>query len=83
MKRAVFLDRDGTIIVEKNYLSDPEQVVVFPGAAEACTGCQDRGFELSLSPSVRDRPRLLHPGGHEGRQRTPPRDPGSRPRPYS
>lgn len=35
MKRAIFLDRDGTIIVEKNYLSAPNDVQLIPGAAEA------------------------------------------------
>ncbi len=29
---AVFLDRDGTLIEERHYLSDPAQVVLFPGA---------------------------------------------------
>ncbi len=29
---AVFLDRDGTIIEEKNYLADPDQVVLLAGA---------------------------------------------------
>ena len=35
MNRAVFLDRDGTMIEEKNYLRRPEDVVFFPGAAAA------------------------------------------------
>ena len=30
MHRAVFLDRDGTMIAEKNYLSRPEDVEIFP-----------------------------------------------------
>lgn len=30
---AIFLDRDGTIIEERNYLSDPDQVVLLEGAA--------------------------------------------------
>lgn len=29
---AIFLDRDGTIIEEKNYLADPDQVVLLDGA---------------------------------------------------
>ena len=33
MKPAVFLDRDGTLIAEKNYLRRPEDVVILPGAA--------------------------------------------------
>ena len=30
MNRAVFLDRDGTMIAEKNYLCRPEDVEIFP-----------------------------------------------------
>lgn len=43
---AIFLDRDGTLIEEKNYLSRPEQVVIFPGAAEALKRLQSAGFQL-------------------------------------
>ena len=48
MNRAVFLDRDGTIIEEKEYLSDPDQVVIFPGAARALKRLQDAGFKLLI-----------------------------------
>lgn len=48
IRRAVFLDRDGTLIVEKEYLSDPEQVEVFPGAAPALTQLQKAGFLLFI-----------------------------------
>lgn len=34
-KRFVLLDRDGTIIVERNYLSDPNQLELIPGAGKA------------------------------------------------
>jgi histidinol-phosphate phosphatase family protein len=34
LKPAIFLDRDGTIIEEKNYLSDPAEVTLLAGAAE-------------------------------------------------
>lgn len=34
-RRFVVLDRDGTIIVERHYLSDPNHVELIPGAAEA------------------------------------------------
>jgi D-glycero-D-manno-heptose 1,7-bisphosphate phosphatase len=34
-RRAVFLDRDGTIVDDPGYLHKPEQVKLFPGAAEA------------------------------------------------
>ena len=48
MNRAVFLDRDGTIIEEKDYLSDPDHVVLFPGAAAALKRLQDAGFRLFI-----------------------------------
>ena len=48
MNRAVFLDRDGTIIVEKNYLSRPEDVEIFPGAGAALKRIQDAGFKLFI-----------------------------------
>ena len=35
MNRAVFLDRDGTIIEDVGYLRDPDQVRLLPGAAAA------------------------------------------------
>ena len=35
MNRAVFLDRDGTLIAEKNYLHRPADVEIFPGAGAA------------------------------------------------
>ena len=43
---AVFLDRDGTILVEKNYLADPDEVELIPGAAEAMRRLQDAGYAL-------------------------------------
>jgi D-glycero-D-manno-heptose 1,7-bisphosphate phosphatase len=46
--RAVFLDRDGTLIEEKEYLSDPENVVLFEGAAEALLSLQEAGFKLLI-----------------------------------
>jgi D-glycero-D-manno-heptose 1,7-bisphosphate phosphatase len=46
--RAVFLDRDGTLIEEKEYLHRPEAVVIFPGAVAALKKLQDAGFLLLL-----------------------------------
>ncbi len=46
MNRAVFLDRDGTIIEEKHYLHRPEEVVIFPGAPEGLKRLQTAGFRL-------------------------------------
>lgn len=34
-RAAALLDRDGTIIVDEHYLSDPDRVALLPGAAEA------------------------------------------------
>ena len=34
-RRSVFLDRDGTINREVNYLRDPAQLRLLPGAADA------------------------------------------------
>jgi D-glycero-D-manno-heptose 1,7-bisphosphate phosphatase len=48
MKRAVFLDRDGTINIEKKYLSKPEQLVLFPGAEAAMKRLQEAGYVLII-----------------------------------
>ncbi len=45
-RRAVFLDRDGTLIDEKYYLSDPERVVLIPGTPAALSDLRDAGFAL-------------------------------------
>jgi D,D-heptose 1,7-bisphosphate phosphatase len=46
MNRAVFLDRDGTLIAEKHYLHRPEDVEIFPGAGEALRRLAEAGFKL-------------------------------------
>ena len=43
---AAFLDRDGTILVEKNYLADPASVELIPGAAAALRRLHEAGFAL-------------------------------------
>jgi D-glycero-D-manno-heptose 1,7-bisphosphate phosphatase len=43
---AVFLDRDGTIIHEKEYLHRVEDVEIIPGAGAALRRLQDAGFKL-------------------------------------
>ena len=48
MSCAVFLDRDGTLNIERNYLHDPEALELFP----------DTGVAL------RHRAWVLHGGGH-------------------
>lgn len=46
MSRAVFLDRDGTIIEEREYLHRVEDVAFIPGAGVALRRLQDAGFKL-------------------------------------
>ena len=48
MNRAVFLDRDGTLIEEREYLHRPEEVVILPGVPVALKRLQDAGFRLIL-----------------------------------
>jgi D-glycero-D-manno-heptose 1,7-bisphosphate phosphatase len=43
---AIFLDRDGTIIREANYLADPERVELLPGAAEGIRRLAAAGFRI-------------------------------------
>lgn len=44
MARAVFLDRDGTLIENIPYLSDPASVRLLPGSAEALKKLRSLGF---------------------------------------
>jgi D-glycero-D-manno-heptose 1,7-bisphosphate phosphatase len=48
MNRAVFLDRDGTLIAEKNYLNKIEDVAVFSGAVAALKRLQTAEFKLFI-----------------------------------
>ncbi len=43
MNRGVLIDRDGTLITEENYLSDPEHVKFTAGAVEAVKALNDAG----------------------------------------
>lgn len=47
-KKAVFLDRDGTIIEERHYLKNPEDVALLPNAAHGLKQLQDAGYLLIL-----------------------------------
>ena len=48
MKRAAFLDRDGTLIVEKEYLGDPDEVEVLPGVGPALGRLVEAGYLLFM-----------------------------------
>ena len=45
-KPAAFLDRDGTIIFDKNYLSSPEQVKLYSYAPESIKKLREAGFKI-------------------------------------
>lgn len=46
--KAVFFDRDGTLIVDKHYLHDPDQVEYLPDAFEALALIQEKGYRLFM-----------------------------------
>ena len=60
MNRALFLDRDGTLIVDKVYLADPEGVELIPGAAEGLGRARALGFKLFLFTNQSGIGRGLH-----------------------
>ena len=43
----LFLDRDGVVVVERDYLSDPALVTLVPGAAEAMARAHAAGYALA------------------------------------
>jgi D-glycero-D-manno-heptose 1,7-bisphosphate phosphatase len=49
MNRAVILDRDGTIIVDKVYLNDISKIEYMPGALEGLREMRDLGFRLIVA----------------------------------
>lgn len=46
VRRFIMLDRDGTIIAERNYLSHPDQVELLPGSASGLRTMRDMGCGL-------------------------------------
>ncbi len=48
MNRAVFLDRDGTILEHVPYMTDPAQVRLMPGAADALGRLRAAGYLLVI-----------------------------------
>jgi D-glycero-D-manno-heptose 1,7-bisphosphate phosphatase len=64
-RRFAVLDRDGTVIVERHYLSAPDQVELIPGAASGLQQLRDMGLGLvlitnqsALGRGFLDQPRL-------------------------
>ena len=48
LSAAVFVDRDGTIIEDCDYCSDPKDVKIFPGVPEALRRLKSNGFKLII-----------------------------------
>lgn len=48
MAKALFLDRDGTLILDKHYLADPAGVELIPGVTDALRRALALGFRLFL-----------------------------------
>ncbi len=46
VRRAVFIDRDGTLIRDKEYLADPDNIEWFPGVFGALKELEEAGFSL-------------------------------------
>lgn len=48
LRRAIFLDRDGTVMIERDYVSDPDLVSLVPGAATAIKRFKEAGYAVVL-----------------------------------
>lgn len=46
--KAVFLDRDGTVVEERGYLTTPEMIALLPGAARAIADLRARGWKAII-----------------------------------
>lgn len=60
IRQALFLDRDGTIIYDRDYLSDPAGVELIPGAAAALKRARELGYLLFLFTNQSGIGRGLH-----------------------
>ena len=47
-KKALFLDRDGTINFDSGYIAKPELVQLIPGAAAAIRRARDHGYSVAV-----------------------------------
>ncbi|MCB0411950.1 MAG: HAD family hydrolase [Bdellovibrionales bacterium] len=58
-KKAILLDHDGTIIVDRIYLNDPDAIEYLPGVFEALRQMRDLGFYFSVVTNQSGVPRGL------------------------
>ncbi|MDX9730709.1 MAG: HAD family hydrolase [Bdellovibrionales bacterium] len=47
-RKTIFLDRDGTIIIDKVYLNDPDQIEYLPDVFEALRLLRDAGYQFVI-----------------------------------
>lgn len=59
MNKAVFLDRDGTIIVDKIYLNDPDAIEYLPGVFTALKKLRDEGYIFLIVTNQSGIPRKI------------------------
>ncbi len=60
MSKALFLDRDGTLIYDKHYLFDPAGVDLIPGVASALQRARELEYQLFLFTNQSGVARGLH-----------------------
>ncbi|MBU1109075.1 MAG: HAD family hydrolase [Candidatus Riflebacteria bacterium] len=48
MRKAIFLDRDGTLNPDPGYISNPDDFILFPGVGEALANLKKAGYLLIL-----------------------------------
>ena len=60
MSKALFLDRDGTLIHDKHYLADPSGVELIPGVADALRRAQALGYRFFIHTNQSGIGRGLH-----------------------
>ena len=59
-RKALFLDRDGTLILDKHYLADPAGVELIPGVIPALRRARELGYQLFLFTNQSGVARGLH-----------------------
>lgn len=59
MRKAVIFDRDGTLIVDRIYLNDPQQIEYLPEVFEALRLLRDAGFVFAVATNQSGVPRGL------------------------
>jgi D-glycero-D-manno-heptose 1,7-bisphosphate phosphatase len=58
-RKTIFFDRDGTLIIDRIYLNDPEQITYLDGVFEALQLLRDAGFQFVIVTNQSGVPRGL------------------------